>query len=249
MGCSASVPRSTEVAESKLIKRRAVKAITHGERWRSCISEFLDTLEKSGFIGALWAEDEHDPVFSNVFKTFSLNLTELSVVSRTFLSTLDDHLTLLTDLLALQREHHDAIKRCADSHRLLHILTKKPAQVHAKSGLHFRFSKRRRDSIISPDTDESADTLDVNIDLRAEARAQADVKESIKAVKTRRDRLEKTITLKVPSSIVELLAAHGAMWGKAGEVFKRMCEAGVSMLGGRIRRCRFGEIKARRGRM
>ncbi|KAJ3098075.1 hypothetical protein HDU97_004334 [Phlyctochytrium planicorne] len=251
MGCTASVPQSSEVAESKLVKRRALKAINHGERWRSHVAEFLDAMEKSGFIGALWAEDERDQAFADVFKRFSLHLTELSVISRSLLTALDDHLLLLTDIFALQREHHDSVKRCVEAYRLLQATQQKEVRVtstrlpiprqssiirHSAPTIHsartrpflnsFGFGGRRRGSMVSPEDDASAESLDIHLDVRAEARAQVDVNEAIKVLVARRDRLDKVKGSRLPLSLVDLLLTQGNMWLKASDVFKKMCEVG-----------------------
>ncbi|KAJ3108682.1 hypothetical protein HDU96_007455 [Phlyctochytrium bullatum] len=264
MGCSASIPQSNEVAESKLVKRRALKAIDNGERWRSSLVEFLDALEKSGFVGALWAEDEHDNVFVDVFKKFSLNLTELSVISRSFLTALDDHLVLLTDLLALQREYHDAVKKCvtalASLQAIRHRAGTKSTKIQggrstnvapprtspaASAGRNVvrggrgegggflglfpgSGSTRRRSSVVSPEGDSSAESLDAHLDVRAEARAQVDVNEAIKTLAARRDRLDRVKASRLPGSLVDLLAGQGAMWKRASEVFGSMKEVGLA---------------------
>ncbi|KAJ3208382.1 hypothetical protein HDU67_006777 [Dinochytrium kinnereticum] len=247
MGCSASVPQSSEVAESKLIKRRAIKAIHNGERWRSSFAEFLDALEKSGFIGALWAEDEHDAHFADVFKKFSLHLTELSVIARVFLTSLDDHLILLSDLFALQREHHDSIKKCAEAHSILlavrqktgrratrinetpsgssNLSTSSRARRHSGAFMTL-FAAKRRESIVTPE-DDSAESLEAHLDVRAEARAHLDVKESIKVVTSRRDRLDRAKAARLPLSLADVLNSYGTMWTKAADVFARMRAAGV----------------------
>ncbi|KAJ3413857.1 hypothetical protein HDV05_007378 [Chytridiales sp. JEL 0842] len=108
---SSAVNTSPEVTESKSSKTRAINAIETADKWRDSVLEFFVLCEQAAFTAALWAEDERDEAFTSTFRNVSLMTTELPLIHRDFLKCLDAHLALLADLLALQREHHDSIKR------------------------------------------------------------------------------------------------------------------------------------------
>lgn len=128
MGCSASslLSRSAvaasntvspEVASSKTAKRELVTAIETALQWKIAIGRWIDAIEKSGQAAAMWAEDEKDVIYTSVFRQISVQMAELSIIPRPLLSSITEHLSLLNDILALQREHHDAIKQVSKAQK------------------------------------------------------------------------------------------------------------------------------------
>nr|KAJ3422550.1 hypothetical protein HK105_007606 [Polyrhizophydium stewartii] len=115
MGCGASAARQDDVLESRAAKKRALAAIDSGTAWRRKWLEFTDAMEQSQLTAAHWAEDDSDELFTECLKTLSIQSTELFILSRGFLSALEAHISLLSDVLSLQRDLHASIKMRAKS--------------------------------------------------------------------------------------------------------------------------------------
>ncbi|KAJ3330744.1 hypothetical protein HDU76_004959 [Blyttiomyces sp. JEL0837] len=246
MGCHASSLSSVsaEVAESKASKQRATLAIEYGDRWRVCLTELLGLLEKCGFIGALWGEEEKDPNFAETFKRLSLYITEVSVMSRACLSTLDSHIELLNDLFALQREHHDALKRVASERIRYQNTRQKVSEARARAsgqisrhtsligrpGRNGSVFKRKAGSLkggnagnnrlVEP---EEMSFIGVEmLDRGPEIQARLIWKERLRTENVRWERFVKAKIERILPMIVDLLTSLAGMWISFSEIFGRM---------------------------
>ncbi|KAI9326038.1 hypothetical protein DFJ73DRAFT_867304 [Zopfochytrium polystomum] len=124
MGCCASSQRHNarrpqsaprEVSSSKASKKQLVASIEHASKWLDSFLALFSVLESCGVAAALWAAttceaDQQPSAIAATFKTLSVQLTELTVFSRQLQATSTEHLDALKGILALQREHHKAVK-------------------------------------------------------------------------------------------------------------------------------------------
>ncbi|KAH9252460.1 hypothetical protein BASA81_009584 [Batrachochytrium salamandrivorans] len=111
MGCGYSSINTADVLESKKSKRLTTAAIASGTLWRKKWLEFTDAMEQSQLTASHWAQEETNTLIKDCFKSLSIQSTELYILSRGFISSIESHLALLSDILSLQRELHASLKQ------------------------------------------------------------------------------------------------------------------------------------------
>jgi hypothetical protein len=133
----------------------------------------------------------------------------MSLMSRGFLDSLDDYFTLLNDIFALQREHHDAIK-----------LVAKARQEYENTRKQWIW----KSSKVSPDDiNSSVVGLDI-LDKFEEGKSKTALSESLRIESIRWQRIQKGKGDKLGVCILKLIQCEGDMWTKLSAIFKTMKE-------------------------
>ncbi|KAJ3025801.1 UNVERIFIED_CONTAM: hypothetical protein HDU68_006677 [Siphonaria sp. JEL0065] len=218
-----------QVSASKASKQRARIAIESAAQWRQKILGFSDSIDKCSFAGALWAEDERDIPFSKAFKSLSLTATELTIVSGDFLEALDNHENVLAGVLALQREHHDSIKRVAKQQKIFREVKQKlgAAQFIKRSSstvdlMPTRINdKKRNRNRKCVDPEEIFTGVDA-LDFASEVNARRLLDELILLEHSKWEALSDERDAKLVETFHSLFLAESGMWTKFSQVFERM---------------------------
>ncbi|KAJ3126108.1 hypothetical protein HK100_010441 [Physocladia obscura] len=223
---------SSEVYASKAAKVTLRAATIALLAWRASFVSLVDALDGACCAGALWAEEEKDIPFSKAFKNLSLTAIELSVASTAFLEAIDNHSSLLANILSLQRDHHDSIKRLAAQIIIFQSIS---AKLDLSKSRDFKSStntinltasrtiaknsrRKRRNHVDPEEIITGCDALD----LAPQKHARTLLDQLIKLEHHKRLDLVSFRDDKLVDSIHSVFLAQGSLWTRFSQIFDKM---------------------------
>ncbi|KAL5038641.1 hypothetical protein BDEG_25517 [Batrachochytrium dendrobatidis JEL423] len=230
MGCNYSTEQSADILENKKSKQHAIAAIETGNLWRKKWLEFTDAMEQSQLTGAHWAQDESNELLKACFKSLSIQSTEIYIISRGFISALEAHLSLLQDILSLQRDFHASLKSRAIARRhlshmkyLAHTQSKRTAtrdKRRINPGNLSPHSSHLSPYIYSGEAIHGMYELSKSKDKLQLAQFQFD--EINQIVESKFQRIQWTWNVRVPHMIGVMMTRYSEMWKKYLALFEDM---------------------------
>ncbi|KAJ3231960.1 hypothetical protein HDU81_003375 [Chytriomyces hyalinus] len=239
MGCTSSkavtAAEAEEIALSVASKNQAHTALDSCLGWKKVIVQFSDSIETSCLAGTLWSEDERDIPFAKAFKNLSLSIVELSVVSRDFLEAIDAHHKLLSEILSLQRQHHDILKQLSKQYSDFQSQELKINHARfirqSNSALDLMpttypnnnkaVATRRKKNALKVDPEDIL--IDVEeVDLRSYKQCRQLLELLVRQELTQWEKLDFERETSLPASIHALFLAQGNFWNQYSRVFEKL---------------------------
>ncbi|KAJ3399708.1 hypothetical protein HDU80_007665 [Chytriomyces hyalinus] len=239
MGCTSSkavtAAEAEEIALSLASKNQAHTALDSCTGWKKVIVQFSDSIETSCLAGTLWSEEERDIPFAKAFKNLSLSIVELSVVSRDFLEAIDAHHKLLSEILSLQRQHHDILKQLSKQYTEFQSQEQK---IH-----HARFIRQSNSMLdlmptsyttnnkaVGPRRKKKALTVDPEdilidveeVDQRSYKQCRQRLELLVRQEQTQWEKIDFERETSLPASIHGLFLAQGNFWNQYSRVFEKL---------------------------
>ncbi|KAJ1341737.1 hypothetical protein BSLG_003697 [Batrachochytrium salamandrivorans] len=239
MGCGYSSINTADVLESKKSKRLTTAAIASGTLWRKKWLEFTDAMEQSQLTASHWAQEETNTLIKDCFKSLSIQSTELYILSRGFISSIESHLALLSDILSLQRELHASLKQREAARRNL-VYQLRASQRHHRQ-LRPKSTGRvlptpsissdsciphqiSRNSIYIHSTDGTRNIYQHVKSYDKITLAKHALHEIAMSVEAKSRRIQWTRTERVPRMAALMLAQYADMWKVYSHLFNNMTD-------------------------
>ncbi|KAJ2999039.1 hypothetical protein HDV02_003732 [Globomyces sp. JEL0801] len=205
MGCNNS-KYDPVITSSKHEKRLVVRTIESGSEWKTAWLEFTDLLEKAQLHAAHWSigeDDSRDSKLTPCFKSLSLQSTDLFILSREFIESLDNYLGVVSDVLGLMRDLHCEFKKLSKLRlQLSNLLRSNPKVVPLDENISI--TKYEEISIIS--------------------KVRLSIEQTEKLINEKKDGIKVMIISIQFESIFIVLSQLASTWKAFSEVFELMNE-------------------------